>query len=271
MFSLAALFRSLALAAITAVALSACSGDKEIAYKEQSVYEIYSEAMKYLDDGRYKDAAAYFDEVERQHPYSIWATKAKLMSSYSHYQNNKYDEAISGLDRFIAVHPGNRDIAYAYYLKGLCYYEQITDVQRDQDMTRKSLEALQDVVTRFPATSYARDARLKIDLTRDHLAGKEMTVGRFYLARKQYLAAVNRFKTVVELYGNTTHVPEALYRLTEAYTVLGLAGEAKKTASVLGFNYPGTDWYEDAFELVQGRAAKSIAKEASNKPWYQLW
>jgi outer membrane protein assembly factor BamD len=263
--------RSLVLVCAAALGLAACSGDKEIEYKEQSVYEIYSEAMKYLDDGRYKDAAAYFDEVERQHPYSVWATKAKLMSSYSHYQNNKYDEAISGLDRFIAVHPGNRDIAYAYYLKALCYYEQITDVQRDQDMTRKSLEALQDVVTRFPSTSYARDSLLKLDLTRDHLAGKEMTVGRFYLTRKQYLAAINRFKTVVEQYGQTTHVPEALYRLTEAYTVLGITAEAQKTAAVLGFNYPGTDWYEDAYELVQGRAPKSIAKETSDRPWYKLW
>jgi outer membrane protein assembly factor BamD len=270
--SLAAQLRSLMSALALAVVLSACAGDEEIAYQEQSVYEIYSQAMTYLDDGRYKDAAAYFDEVERQHPYSVWATKSKLMSAYSHYQNNKYDDAISGLDRFIAVHPGNRDIAYAYYLKALCYYEQITDVQRDQDMTRKSLDALQDVLTRFPSTSYARDSRLKIDLTRDHLAGKEMTVGRFYLNRKQYLAAVNRFKTVVDQFGNTTHVPEALYRLTEVYTLLGIPAEAQKTAAVLGYNYPGTDWYEDAYELVQGRPQKSLQQQAnSDKPWYQLW
>ncbi len=272
MTSLAAKLGLFIPAMVAAVLLSACAGDDEIAYKEQSVYEIYSQAMTYLDDGRYKDAAAYFDEVERQHPYSVWATKSKLMSAYSHYQNNKYDDAISGIDRFIAVHPGNRDVAYAYYLKALCYYEQITDVQRDQDMTRKSLEALQDVLTRFPGTSYARDSRLKIDLTRDHLAGKEMTVGRFYLGRKQYLAAINRFKNVVDTYGNTTHVPEALYRLTETYTVLGIPGEAQKSAAVLGFNYPGTDWYEDAYELVQGREQKSVQQQAnSDKPWYQLW
>jgi outer membrane protein assembly factor BamD len=255
----------------TSLALSACGSDDEIEYKEQSVFEIYSRAMTYLEDGRYKDAALYFDEVERQHPYSVWATKAKLMSAYSQYQNNKYDDAITGLDRFIAVHPGNRDVAYAYYLKALCYYEQITDVQRDQDMTRKALEALQDVVTRFPDSSYARDATLKIDLTRDHLAGKEMTVGRFYLNRKQYLAAINRFKNVVDQYGDTTHVPEALYRLTEAYTVLGITEEAKKNAAVLGFNYPGTDWYEDAYELVQGRVQKSVQQEATEKAWYELW
>jgi outer membrane protein assembly factor BamD len=263
--------RSLVLAAAAATVLSSCAGDEEIEYKEQSVYEIYSRAMTFLDDGRFKDAAAYFDEVERQHPYSVWATKSKLMAAYSHYQNNKYDDAISAVDRFIAVHPGNRDIAYAYYLKALCYYEQITDVQRDQEMTRKSLDALQDVVTRFPSTSYARDSRLKIDLTRDHLAGKEMTVGRFYLTRKQYLAAINRFKTVVDTYGDTTHVPEALYRITEAYTILGITAEAQKSAAVLGFNYPGTDWYEDAYELVQGRAQKSAQQAKSDKPWYQLW
>jgi len=264
-------FRTLALVTGMALLLGACSSDDEIDYKEQTVYEIYSQAMIYLDDGRFKDAAAYFDEVERQHPYSVWATKAKLMSAYSQYQNNKYDDAVTGLDRFIAVHPGNRDIAYAYYLKALCYYEQITDVQRDQDMTRKSLEALQDVVTRFPDSSYARDATLKIDLTRDHLAGKEMTVGRFYLKSKQYLAAINRFKNVVDQYGDTTHVPEALYRLTEAYTILGIPTEAQKSAAVLGFNYPGTDWYEDAFELVQGRVPKSLQQEATQKPWYQIW
>ena len=272
MTSFAAKFRtSLAVLAV-ALALGACAGEEEIEYQEQTVYEIYSRAMTYLDDGRYTDAAAYFDEVERQHPYSVWSTKSKLMSAYSHYQNNKYDDAISGLDRFIAVHPGNRDIAYAYYLKALCYYEQITDVQRDQDMTRKALEALQDVLTRFPGTTFARDSRLKIDLTRDHLAGKEMTVGRFYLKNKQYLAAINRFKNVVDQFGDTTHVPEALYRLTEAYTVLGIAAEAQKSAAVLGYNYPGTDWYEDAFELVQGREQKSVQQQAQqSKPWFQIW
>lgn len=265
-----AFFRPFALTAALALALAACGGKDEIEYKEQTVYEIYSQAMVYLEDGRYKDAAQYFDEVERQHPYSIWATKSKLMSAYSQYQNNKYDDAIAAVDRFIAVHPGNRDVAYAYYLKALCYYEQIADVQRDQDMTRKALEALEDVVTRFPQSSYARDATLKLDLTRDHLAGKEMTVGRFYEHRKQYLAAINRFKTVVDEYGTTTHVPEALYRLTECYLILGLKDEAQKSAAVLGFNYPGTDWYEDAFALVKGRIPK-VTQEASDKPWYQLW
>jgi outer membrane protein assembly factor BamD len=138
-------------------------------------------------------------------------------------------------------------------------------------MTRKALDALQEVVTRFPGTAYARDSTLKIDLTRDHLAGMEMTVGRFYLRRKQYLAAINRFKTVVDLYGDTTHVPEALYRITEAYITLGITDEAQKSAAVLGYNYPGSDWYEDAYELVQGRAPKSLQQQATDKPWYQIW
>lgn len=260
-----------ALAAMAIAALAGCSSDDEIKYQEQTVYEIYSQALAYLDAERFRDAAAYFDEVERQHPYSIWATKAKLMSAYSHYQNNKYEDAIAGLDRFIAVHPGNRDIAYAYYLKALCYYEQITDVQRDQDMTRKALEALEDIVTRFPGTTYARDATLKIDLTRDHLAGTELNIGRFYLRRKQYLAAINRFKVVADQYSDTTHVPEALYRIVESYETLGIREEARKAAAVLGYNYPGTDWYEDAFELVQGRAPKSTEVQTAEKPWYQIW
>lgn len=232
--------------------LAACSKDKEIEYKEQSVYEIYSQALGYLDESNYKEAAKYFDEVERQHPYSVWATKAKLMAAYALYESNKYDDAVNDLDRFIAVHPGNRDVAYAYYLKALCYYEQIADVQRDQELTEKALNALQEVVTRFPGTVYARDARLKIDLTRDHLAGKEMAVGRFYERRVQFLAAINRYKVVVNQYGDTSHAPEALERLTECFMSLGLVDEATKTAAVLGYNYPGSDWYKDSYTMVHG-------------------
>ncbi|TAL01724.1 MAG: outer membrane protein assembly factor BamD [Rhodospirillaceae bacterium] len=232
--------------------LAACGKDKELEYKEQSVYEIYSQALGYLDDGQYKEAAQYFDEVERQHPYSVWATKAKLMAAYALYQSNKYDDAVSALDRFIAVHPGNRDVVYAYYLKALCYYEQIADVQRDQELTQKALDSLQDVVTRFPGTTYARDARLKIDLTRDHLAGQQMAIGRFYERRVQFLAAINRYKSVVDEYGDTSHSPEALERLTECFVGLGLVGEARKTAAVLGYNYPGSDWYKDAYTKVEG-------------------
>lgn len=250
----------LTLVAVAATALVACSSDKkELEYKEQSVYEIYSKAVSYVDNGRFNDAGKYFDEVERQHPYSVWSTKAMLMSAYAYYRDDKYDEAITRLDRFIQVHPGNRDIAYAYYLKALCAYERIADIRRDQDQTTKALNALEDVVSRFPDTSYGRDARLKVDLVRDHLAGREMAIGRFYISNRQYLASINRFKVVVDQYGSTSHVPEALYRLTEAFTALGLNTEAHKTAAVLGFNFPSTDWYRDAYALAGGASTPSLA------------
>ncbi len=246
--------------------LASCANKKELEYKEQSVYEIYSRAMLYVEQSNYKSAALYFDEVERQHPYSVWATKAKLMSAYSYYHSTEYDEAITRLDRFISVHPGNRDIGYAYYLKALCYYERIADIRRDQEFTTKALETLQDIVSRFPDSPYGRDARLKLDLTRDHLAGKEMSVGRFYLNNRQFLAAINRFRGVVDTYGTTTHVPEALFRLTECFTALGLRGEAVKTAAVLGYNFPASDWYHDAYALTGGVQASELAAAANGRP-----
>ncbi len=239
--------------------LAGCAKDAELEYKELSIYEIYSQAVVYLDQERHTEAAKYFDEVERQHPYSVWATTAKLMSAYAHYHASEYDEAVTRLDRFIAVHPGNRDIAYAYYLKALCFYEQIADVRRDQEQTRKGLDALQDVITRFPSTPYGRDARLKIDLTRDHLAAKDMDIGRYYLSTRHYLAAINRFKVVVETYSTTSHVPEALHRLNEAYTALGLHDEARKAAAVLGYNYPNSDWYRDSFRLAGDADRRVVA------------
>jgi outer membrane protein assembly factor BamD len=271
------IFRTRLVLAFSAIlAFGACSSDDELEYRELTVFEIYSQATEYLEDGRYRDASLYYDEVERQHPYSVWATKSKLMAAYSHYMNNKYDDATASLDRFIQVHPGNRDVVYAYYLKALCYYEQISDVQRDQDMTQQALFALEDVITRFPGTAYSRDARLKIDLTRDHLAGKEMAVGRFYINRQHYLAAINRFKIVVEEYGNTTHAPEALFRLTEAYISLGLPSEARRSAAVLGYNYPGSDWYQDAYELagvdrsVRDERRQAAQAEDDEESWWRF-
>ena len=242
----------LVLALLLAAALAAC-GPKENkeAYVERPVEQLYNEGVDALLQGRFVAASKSFDEVERQHPYSTWATKAQLMAAYAHYQNNKYDDAIVAVDRFIQLNPSNRDVAYAYYLKAICYYEQITDVQRDARMTELALKALDEVVRRFPDTSFARDARFKIDLTYDHLAGKEMEVGRFYMGRGQYVGAINRFKLVVDKYQTTSHVPEALHRLVESYTALGLHAEAKRTASVLGFNYPGSDWYIDSYTLVE--------------------
>ncbi|KAF0116889.1 MAG: putative lipoprotein [Rhodospirillaceae bacterium] len=240
--------------------LAACTGTDDNTYIERPVEQLYNEAMNLLEQEERQAAAKAFDEVERQHPYSVWATKAQLMAAYAYYDDNKYDDAVIALDRFIQLHPGHRDVSYAYYMKGLCYYEQITDVARDQKMTELATEALREVATRFPNSQYARDARLKLDLTNDHLAGKEMEIGRFYMKRFQYLAAISRFRMIVAGYQTTTHVPEALHRLVEAYTALGLSDEARKTAAVLGHNFPGSPWYQDSYQLVEGITTPSNAK-----------
>lgn len=238
--------------------LSACSGTPdEIPYVERPVEQIYTEATNAIDAGNYLKAAALFNEVERQHPYSQWAVRAQLMAAYAHYSTLQYDDAIDTLDRFIQLHPGNRNVAYAFYLKGLCYYEQISDVRRDQATTQSALEALQEVARRFPTSPYARDAKLKIDLARDHLAGKDMEVGRYYMATGNHMAAIKRFRRVIDEYQTTSHVPEALHRLTEAYLALGIVEEAQVAAAVLGHNYPGSEWYEDTYRLMKGNAGKS--------------
>lgn len=244
-------FRQLAIICFVCLMQNACSTKDNQTYIERKVEPLYNSAVNLLEAGSYKEAAAGFDEVERQHPYSVWAVKAQLMAAYSNYLANNYDDAIISINRFIRLHPGNEDIAYAYYLKALSYYERISDVSRDQLITEQTLAALNQVVRRFPNSKYARDARLKIDLTRDHLAGKEMEIGRFYLNRKHYVAAINRFKRVVDTYQTTTHVPEALHRLVEAYSALGIIDEAQKVAAVLGHNYPGNVWYKDTYELME--------------------
>src|ERR1700747_1694118 len=199
---------------------------------------------------RFAAAAKTFDEVESQHPYSVWATKGQIMAAYAEYEAGNYGEAVIAADRFIQLHPGHRDVAYAYYLKAISYYVQVTDVGRDQKITELALKALEDAVRRFPDSKYARDAKLKLDFTRDHLAGKEMEIGRYYLNRGQYLAALNRFRRVIDSYQTTTHVPEALERLVECDLALGLTDEAKTNAAGLGHNYPGNEWYVDAYSLV---------------------
>ena len=242
--------------------LAGCGGAKDT-YLEKPVEDLYNTAMDQLLDHAYDKAAKSFDEVERQHPYSVWATKAQLMSAYALYQASKYDESIVAADRFIQLHPGHRDVAYAYYLKALDYYVQIADVGRDQRATEKAMTSLADVVRRFPDSRYARDARLKIDLARDHLAGKEMEIGRWYEGQRLYLAAINRFQRVVANYQTTTHVPEALHRLTECYLSLGLPEEAQRTAAVLGYNYPGSVWYSDSYALFRTHAPTAIAEGGS--------
>lgn len=260
-----------ALLVVLAAGLTACGGnsDNEIEYVETPVEDLYNDAVDMLEQGRWADATVRFDEVERQHPYSVWARRAMLMSSFTHYQNNEYQEAILAAQRFISLHPGHRDVAYAYYLVGICYYEQIRDVGRDQQITQQAMATLGEVVRRFPNSEYARDARLKIDLTRDHLAGKEMEVGRWYQRREELNAAINRFRTVITDYQTTSHVPEALHRLVECYLALGLDDEAVATAAVLGYNYPGDRWYADSYRLLQNR---NLEPEERPNSWIsRMW
>ena len=240
------------LAGAALLTLAACSSDDKDTYVDAPVEKLYNEATDAMLNGQFDAASKKYDEVERQHPYSVWATKAQLMSAYALYQRNRYDESLVALDRFIQLHPGNRDTAYAYYLKALNFYEQIADVGRDQRLTDQALKALEEVVRRFPESVYARDARIKIDLTRDHLAGKEMEIGRFYERQGQEVAAINRFRRVIEKYQTTTHVPEALARLTECYLAVGLREEAQTAAAVLGHNFPGSEWYRDTYALLEG-------------------
>jgi outer membrane protein assembly factor BamD len=242
-----------------ALLLVGCAHDDKDTYTEKPVENLYNEAMNDMLDGGYSKAAKAFDQVDQQHPYSVWATRAELMSAYALYQANKYDESIVACNRFIQLHPGHRDVAYAYYLKALDYYVQIADVARDQRVTKQAMDALQEVVRRFPDSKYGRDARLKLDLCIDHLAGKEMEIGRFYEQQGDYLAAINRFKRVIDNYQKTTHVPEALQRLAECYTALGLKDEAEKVTAVLGYNYPGSPWYERAYSLIRTDAPNEFA------------
>jgi outer membrane protein assembly factor BamD len=227
---------------------------KDTRYVARDVNTLYSAAKGRLDQGNYQVAAALFDEVERQHPYSPWARRAQLMSAFSYYMAQKYNESVSSSKRFLSIHPGNKDAPYAYYLIALCYYEQMSDVTRDQKVTEQALAALGEVQRRYPNSRYAADAGLKIDLVNDHLAGKEMEIGRFYQRRSLWLAASVRFREVVDKYETTTHAPEALFRLTESYLAMGVPAEAKKAAAVLGANHPGSEWYERAFELMQKHA-----------------
>src|SRR5215470_713048 len=243
----------------TMALLAGCSwfgGSDKDTYVEQPVEVLYNRALDDLGAQNYKEAAKEFEEVDRQHPYSVWATKAQIMVAFTYYQSNKYDDAIIALDRFIQLHPGHRDIPYAYYLKALCYYEQISDVGRDQRITQQALDALSEVAKRFPDSPYARDSRIKVELCIDQMAGQEMHVGRYYQQRQLYAGAIGRYRTVIERYQTTSQVPEALERLVECYLALGVKQEAKETAAVLGHNFPGSDWYQDAYFLVTGEGSR---------------
>ena len=234
------------------VNLLACSSDKpntEV-FIERSVSDLYSEAMTALNDQKYRAAATAFEELERQHPYSKWAIKAQIMSAYAHYMRGRYGQAIVTLENFIEMNPGHTDIAYAYYLRGLSYYEQISDATRDQYMATMALVNLQEVAKRFPDSDYAQDALLKIDACRDQLAGHNMEIGRFYQDKGNYLAAINRFKAVTDKFETTIHTPEALFRMTESYVALGLWKDAERPAAVLGHNFQNSKWYHRAYDLL---------------------
>jgi outer membrane protein assembly factor BamD len=224
-----------------------------LVYEERPVELLYNAGALRMDRHQWSDAVNYFKEVERQHPYSEWARRSILMTAYAHYQANDYAEAIADANQFISLYPGNVSTPYAYYLKAICYFEQIVDVGRDQASTSEAGEALREVAKRYPYSEYAVDARLKIDMVQDQLAGKEMTIGRFYLRNGDPMGAIGRFKTVVDKYQTTSHTPEALYRLVEAYLTVGLVEEARHNGAVLGYNYPGDPWYGQAYSLLTAR------------------
>ena len=249
-------------AAAAVTLTSGCSRGRvkgDVPYVARDVDTLYASARDRIDKRQYPTAAVLFDEVERQHPYSQWARRAQLMSAFSYYMARDYNKSIESAQRFLSIHPGNKDAPYAYYLIALDYYEQISDVTRDQKITQQALDAMNELIRRYPNTRYAADARLKVDLVRDHLAGKEMEIGRFYQRRAQWLASVVRFRKVVDEYQSTTHTPEALERLTESYLALGVPDEARKAAAVLGANYPGSEWYQRAYDLVQKNGAAAAA------------
>lgn len=254
------------------VLLSGCAASGEdgpLAFKEEPLAPLYNEALNLLGEGKYKQAAKKFEEVDRQYPYSQWARRAILMAAFAYYESGQYEESISASQRFLTLHPGNEDAAYAQYLIAQSYYEQIPDVTRDQRATERALRAYEEVARRFPETEYARDSRNKIEEARDQLAGKEMEIGRYYLERNNQIAAVNRFKTVVKDYQTTAHVEEALMRLTEAYMALGIVSEAQTAAAILGHNYPASPWYKDAYALLQ---SGGLEPREDKQSWLsQVW
>lgn len=246
--------RLVAASLISLALLAGCarsSNRVDTQYVARDVSTLYMAGQQRLDRGRFAEAAVLFDEVERQHPYSPWARRAQLMSAFSYYGARNYRQSIQSSQRFLSIHPGNRDAPYAYYLIALCYYEQISDVTRDQKLTFQARDALNELVRRFPDSRYAADARLKLDLVNDHLAGKEMEVGRFYQRRREWIAASMRFREVVDSYQQTSHTAEALHRLVESYLALGMIEEARRSAAVLRANFSGSTWYERSYRLMQ--------------------
>lgn len=213
--------------------------------------KLYNEGLTLVAQKKYTDAAKKFEEVDRQHPYSEWARKSLLMSAFSYYEADEYDQSVMAARRYVSLHPGSADAAYAQYLIGASFFDQIPDITRDQGRTERAIQALDEVVRRYPETEYANSAKKKITIARDQLAGKEMQIGRYYLEKRNYIGAINRFKTVVIQYQTTRHTEEALMRLSESYMAMGVTGEAQTAAAVLGHNFPDSRWYQDAYKLLQ--------------------
>lgn len=236
---------------LLSIIISGCSSTPKP--EPTNAEDLYKQAEEYLQKTSYSKAAETFEKVELEHPYSSLAAKSRLMAAYAYYKDKKYDDAVIALDRFIKFHPGNKDIAYAYYLKAMCYYEQIVDVSQDQGNTEKAMQAFREVILRFPNSKYAKDARLKLELTIDHMAGQEMSIGRWYLGQENYLSALNRFSTVVNQYQTTSQIEEALYRQIEIYTILGLNTEAQKAYQVLEYNYPKSKWTKRGLEIISDK------------------
>ena len=254
-------------AAALILPVAGCAKNKmksDTAYVARDVNTLYSLAKKRLDQKSYLEAAKTFDEVERQHPYSVWARRAQLMSAFSYYMAQSYPDTISSAQRFLTIHPGNKDAPYANYLVAMSYYQQIEDVNRDQGITQQAADAFNELIRRYPESRYAADARIKLDLIKDHLAGKEMEVGRFYQRSGQWLAATYRFRTVVDQYQTTTGTPEALERLVECYLALGIPQEAQKAGAVLGRNSPESYWYRQSLKLL-GQENKQVNRRAGSR------
>ncbi|MBS7538578.1 outer membrane protein assembly factor BamD [Ancylobacter lacus] len=260
----------LRLAALVLVGLSlaGCAGmfdkkDDDLVISDEPAEKIYNEGLTLSAKNDDTEALKRFEDVDRQHPYSEWARKALIMIAYINYTRGQYDECVSAAKRYLALHPGTEDAAYAQYLIAASYFDQIPDISRDQARTQRAMDALDEVVRKYPNTEYAVSAKKKLEVARDQLAGKEMMIGRYYLEQRNYIGAINRFKVVVTKYQTTRHVEEALYRLTEAYMSLGIVNEAQTSAAVLGYNFPDSSWYKDAYKLVQSKGLEPVENKES--------
>lgn len=256
---------------VAALAITAgCSGrgrEKERTIESYSAEEIYKQAEFKLESGRkpkIKEAAHLFGEVERLYPYSEWAKRALIMQAFTYHKNKDYENSRTTAQRFIDFYPADEDAAYAQYLLAISYYDQIDDVGRDQGLTFQALQALRTVIERYPDSEYARSSILKFDLAFDHLAAKEMEIGRYYLKKGNFSASINRFRVVIEQFQTTSHTPEALHRLVEAYLSLGLDAEAQTAGAILGHNFKSTEWYEDSYRLLTGRG---LEPKVRGKNW----